>query len=141
MTCRCTSCFNPRKYTSSKSWVLIRLQTSSIIAQNSSLYQATEDHYHRTNKWNWWRRAWCRSRNSVSTAWQKSYHVHTPNLAHFLLATDRHHVNAFPVSSMTAILTISVGCVMPATSQNCWMLKSSWQALLRPHQIFQAYPI
>ena len=45
-----------------------------------------------------------------------------PNLAQFLLATDRHHVNAFPVSSVTAILTISVVCVTLATSQNCWML-------------------
>ena len=27
-----------------------------------------------------------------------------------------------PVSSVTAILTILVGCITPATSQNCWML-------------------
>ena len=45
-----------------------------------------------------------------------------PNLAQFSFATDRHQVNAFPVSSVTAILTISVGCVTPATSQNCWTL-------------------
>ena len=90
--------------------------------RNSSLYRATEDRYRRSNKREWWRRAWCRSRNSVSNAWQKSYHVHTPNLAQFSLATERHHVNAFPISSVTAILTILVGCVTPATSQNCWML-------------------
>ena len=45
-----------------------------------------------------------------------------PNLAQFSLATNLHHVNAFPVNSMTAILTILVGCVMPATLQNYWML-------------------
>ena len=122
MTCCCTSCFNPRKYASSKSWVLIRFLTSNIMARNSSLYRATEDRYRRSNKRDWWRRAWCKSRNSVSTAWQKSYHVQIPNLAQFSLATDRHHVNAFPVSSVTAILTISMVCVTPATSQNCWML-------------------
>ena len=27
-----------------------------------------------------------------------------------------------PVSKVTAILTISVGCITPATSQNCWTL-------------------
>ena len=54
--------------------------------------------------------------------WQKSYHVQIPNLAQFSLATDRHHVNAFLISIMTAILIISVVCVTPATLQNCWTL-------------------
>ena len=122
MTCRCTSYFNPCKYASSKSWVLIRFLTSNIMAWNSSLYQATEDHCRKSNKWDWWRRAWCKSQNLVSNAWQKSYHVQIPNLAQFSFATDRHHINAFPVKSMTAILTILVGCVTPATSQNYWTL-------------------
>ena len=102
--------------------MLMRFLTSNIMALNSSLYRATDDRCRKSNKRDWWRKAWCRSRNSVSTAWQKSYHVQTPNLAQFSLATDRHHVNAFPVKSVTAILTISVGCVTPATSQNYWTL-------------------
>ena len=45
-----------------------------------------------------------------------------PSLAQFSLATERHQVNAFPVNSVTAILTILVGYVMPATLQNYWTL-------------------
>ena len=36
-----------------------------------------------------------------------------PNLAQFSLATDLHQVRALPVSKVTAILTISIGCVTP----------------------------
>ena len=100
----------------------MRFRTSNIMARNSSLYRATEDCCCKSNKWDWWRRAWCRFLNSVSTAWQKSYHVQTPNLAQFSFATDHHHVNTFPLKSMTAILTILVSCVTPATSQNYWTL-------------------
>ena len=60
--------------------------------------------------------------NSVSSAWQKSYHVHMPNLAQFSFATDLHQVRAFPVNSVTAILTILVSYVTPTTSQNYWTL-------------------
>ena len=98
--------FNPCKYANSKSWVLIRLRTSNIIARNSSLYRATEDHYRRSNKRDWWRRAWCRSRNSVSNAWQKSYHVQIPNLAQFSLATESPPGQHLPHQQVTAILTI-----------------------------------
>ena len=45
-----------------------------------------------------------------------------PNLAQFSLATDLHHVNAFLINSVTAIFTILVGCIMPATSQKYWTL-------------------
>ena len=102
--------------------MLMRLRTSNIIALNSSLYWATEERYCRSNKRVWYRNAWCKSRNSVSRAWQKSYHVQIPNRAQFSFATDLHQVKAFPVSKVTAILTTSVVCVTPATSQNCWTL-------------------
>ena len=45
-----------------------------------------------------------------------------PNLAQFWFATECHQVRALPVSKVTAILTISVGCVTPATWQNYWTL-------------------
>ena len=45
-----------------------------------------------------------------------------PNLAKFSLATDLYHVNAFPIISVTAILTILVGYITPATLQNYWTL-------------------
>ena len=45
-----------------------------------------------------------------------------PNLAQFSLATDLHHINTFPINSVTAILTISVGYLTPATLQNYWTL-------------------
>ena len=86
------------------------------------MYLATDNLYHRSNKQDWYRRAWWRSRNSVSSAWQKSYQPQIPNLAQFSLATKRHQVRALPISKVTAILTISVSCVTPATSQNCWTL-------------------
>ena len=38
------------------------------------------------------------------------------------MVTDLHHIKVLPVNRVTAILTISVGYVTPATSQNCWML-------------------
>ena len=110
------------------------------MARNSSLYQATEDRCRKSNKRDWWHRAWCRSLNSVSTAWQKSYHVHTPNLAQFSFATDRHHVNAFPINSVTAILTILVGCITPATSQNCWTLNVQLASFVASPSNFSGLP-
>ena len=41
-----------------------------------------------------------------------------PKFGPISLATDLHHVEAFPVSRVTAILTTSVVCITPATSQN-----------------------
>ena len=93
-----------------------------MIARNSLLYQAIEDLWRKSNNRVWCRKAWCKSRNSVSRAWQKSYQVHMPNFAQLSLATNLHQVRALPVSRVTAILTISMVCVTPTTLQNCWTL-------------------
>ena len=59
-----------------------------------------------------------------------SFQAHGKNLTTYKCPTlpnshwlpNLHQVNAFPVKQVTAILTISIGCVTPATSQNYWTL-------------------